>query len=289
MTSYAIMHIMFAGLLVFVAQLFGEVSTSSSKHAFKERLFSYTLYGFLSHIVAALFFLVMMYITNEAFSYNTKALPLLAARVILELIQCEIVYRAFVKADRTTFGFARILTIPLLLLVDIFLGYSISNTQLLGIGIIAASLLAYFGMEHLKGKGVHLALLSSVLSVVTISIYKYDVSNYNTPALVQLVSSSILAFVYSMRVAFSRKDRALLLSIEKHPMLGFVFLSEATASGLLSYAYILAPASLILALSRASAVVWSLLSGVFYFHEKKVIRKVFFCSILAIGLIVMVR
>lgn len=279
---------MFAGIMVFFAQMFGEFSTSASKHAFKERLFSYTVYGFLSHVVAVLFFLAMIFVTNVDFVYNTKALPLFLLRLIAEIIQCEIVYRAFVKADRTTFGFARILTIPLLLVVDMILGYSISNGQLFGIGIIAASLLAYFGVEHLKAKGSHLAIFSAILSVVTISIYKFDVSNYNTPAVVQLLSSSALAIIYGIRALLSKKDRALLSRLKQHPMLGFVFASEAISSTILSYAYTLAPASLILSLSRASAVVWSLLSGVFYFHEKKVLKKVFFCAVLAVGLIVMV-
>lgn len=280
---------MFAGLLVFIAQMFGEVSTSASKHAFKERLFSYTLYGFLSHLVGMLFFVGIIYFSSEHFVYNTKAFPLFLIRLMAELIQCEIVYRAFVKADRTTFGFARIFTIPLLLVVDLLLGYSISNIQFLGIGIIAAALLGYFGVEHMKGKGAHLAVFSAILSVLTISIFKYDVSNYNTPGVVQLMSSSALALIYGIRVLFSRKDKKLLLSIGKHPMLGFVFLLEAIASGILTYAYTLAPASLVLALSRASAVVWSLVSGVFYFHEKKVLRKVFLSAVLAIGLIVMTR
>src|SRR5574344_594058 len=112
---------MFAGIMVFFAQMIGEFSTSASKHAFKERLFSYTVYGFLSHVVAVLFFLAMIFVTNVDFVYNTKALPLFLLRLIAEIIQCEIVYRAFVKADRTTFGFARILTIPLLLVVDMIL------------------------------------------------------------------------------------------------------------------------------------------------------------------------
>lgn len=113
---------MFSGLLVFVGHFFEEISAAASKHSFKERVLSYTLYGLLSHVVASIFYYGMILITKESFTYNTEALPLFLLRLIAELIQCEIVYRAFVKADRTTFGFARILTIPLLLLVDIGLG-----------------------------------------------------------------------------------------------------------------------------------------------------------------------
>ncbi len=280
---------MLSGILVFFAHMFGEFSTSASKHAFKEKLFSYKVYGFISHVVSASFFLIMAFVVNDPFVYNTKALPFFLVRLVAEVIQCEIVYRAFVKSDRTTFGFARILTIPLLLIVDIVLGYTISNAQLLGIGIIAASLLAYFGVEHLKTKGLRLTIFSALLSVVTISIYKYDVSHFNTPSVIQLLSSSALGLIYGIRVLFSKKDMSLLSKLREHPMLGFVFASEAIASTMLSFAYLYAPASLVLSVSRASAVVWSLLSGVFYFHEKKVLKKVFFCAVLAIGLVVMVN
>lgn len=280
---------MFAGILVFIGHFFEEISSSASKFAFKERVFSYTMYGFLAHVVAAGFFAVMVMFEAKPFAYNTAALPLFGIRLIAELIQCEIVYRAIVKSDRSTFGFARILTIPLLLVVDIMLGYNISNGQLAGIGIIAAALLAYFGAGHVKGKGLYLTLLSSVLSVVTISLFKYDVSHYNTPGVVQFVASSAVAIIYGVRVLSSKHDRKLLGHMKDHPFLGLTLLAQAASSALISYAYALAPASLVLALSRASAVIWSLISGVLYFHEHKVVRKAFVCAVLAVGLLVMVR
>lgn len=280
---------MFSGLLVFIGHFFEEISASASKIAFKERVFSYTMYGFLAHVVTACFFAVTVLFEKQPFVYNTAALPLFAVRLVAELLQCEIVYRALVKSDRTTFGFARILTIPLLLLVDIMLGYQLSNAQFAGIGIIAAALLAYFGTGHVKGKGMYLALYSSVLSVVTISIFKYDVSHYNTPGVVQLLASLAVAIIYGVRVLCSKHDRKLLGHMKDHPLLGLTLLAQAASSALISYAYALAPASLVLALSRASAVIWSLISGVFYFHEHKVVRKAFVCAVLAVGLLVMVN
>lgn len=231
----------------------------------------------------------MIFVTGEKFTYNLAGLPIFFARLIVDLIQCEIVYRSLFKADRTTFGFARILTIPLLLLVDIALGYSLTNAQYIGIGIISSALLAYFGVEHMKGKGVHFALISSVLSVLTVSLYKYDISHYNPIAISQFVMAIALMVIYGVRVALSKKDRKLFAHLKEHKMLSLVFISQAIASTLISYAYSLAPASLVLAISRASAVVWSLLSGTFYFHEKKVLRKVFICAVLVFGLFVMVK
>lgn len=280
---------MFSGLLVFIGHFFEELSTSASKHSFKDKVLSYTLYGLLSHLVFSVFFLGMIFVTNSKFSYNLEGLPFFLLRLVLEITQCEIVYRSIFKTDRTTFGFARILTIPLLLLVDVALGYSLSNYQYLGIGIISTALLAYFGVEHLKGKGVRLAMISSVISVLTISLYKYDISHYNSIAVSQFVMAFALSLIYGIRVLCSKRDRKLFKQLKDHKMLSLVFVSSAISTTLISYAYSLAPASLVLALSRASAVVWTLLSGTFYFHEKKVLKKVFICAILVLGLFVMVK
>ncbi len=280
---------MLAGLLVFFGHFFDEISVSASKHAFKDRVLSYTLYGFISHLVSTIFFVGMIFVVGDKFVYNTNAIPFYLVRLVTEIIQCEIVYRALVKSDRTTFGFARILTIPLLLIVDIVLGYTISNGQLIGIGVIAAALLAYFGVEHSNKKGARLALISSVLSVANISLFKYDVSHFNSIGVAQSIMAGTMAIIYGVRVVLSKKDRVLLKEMKHHPMLISTFVSQSIANSIISYAYKFAPASLILALSRASAVVWSLLSGVFYFHEKKVLRKVFVCALLAVGLVIMVN
>lgn len=279
---------MFAGLLVFIGHFFEEISASASKHAFSSRVLSYTLYGFLAHFMSALFFGVYAYVEGNSFVYNLHAWPIFLLRLVTEVIQCEIVYRAIVVSDRTSFGFARILTIPLLLLVDIALGYSLLPMQFLGIGVICIALLAYFGAEHGKGNGVRLALLSALLSVVNISLYKYDITHYNKAMVVQFFMALTLMLFYGFRVAYSKADRALLYGIKEHPYLGVMLVSQSVATLLISLAYGLAPASLVLAFSRASAVIWSLISGVFYFHEQRVLKKVFVTAVLTLGLLFLV-
>lgn len=279
---------MFAGLLVFVGHFFEEISASASKHAFSSRVLSYTLYGFLAHLMTTIFFGIYAYVEGNSFVYNLEAWPIFLFRILTEIIQCEIVYRAIVMSDRTSFGFARILTIPLLLLVDIALGYSLGSMQFLGVGIICVALLAYFGAEHAKGKGIRLALLSAGLSVVNISLYKYDISHYNSAMVVQFFVALILMLFYGFRVALKKEDRALLHGLKEHPYLGMMLVAQSAAALLISIAYGLAPASLILSLSRASAVIWSLISGVLYFHEQRVLKKAFVTAVLALGLVLLV-
>ncbi len=277
---------MFAALLVLVGNFFGELSASASKFAFSGRVFTYVLYGFLTEGIALIFFGGTAVIQGLSFSYNMHALPVFALRVISEFIQCEVVFRALAVADRSTFGFIRVLTIPLLLIVDIALGYTITNIDFLGIGIILIVLLAYFAGTKIHGKGMGYAFASALLSVATITFYKYDIAHFNAAAISQFYVAVVLFFIYAVRLFFSSEDRRLLVEMKAHPLLGLSFASQAVSSVLVSLAYQYAPASLILALSRATSVLWSLAAGVFYFHEDRVVRKTFVFALIVLGLFV---
>ncbi|HXK37657.1 MAG TPA: hypothetical protein VJ579_01160 [Candidatus Paceibacterota bacterium] len=280
---------MFAGMLVFVGHFFEELSASASKHAFAGRVFTYILYGFLIESMAVLMFGGAALFQGHSLHYNIDALPLFALRIFSEFLQCEVVFRALANVDRSTFSFTRVLTIPLLLVVDIAMGYTITNVEFLGIGIILVVLLSYFAGGKIHGKGIGLALVSAVLSVVNLTLYKYDITHYNAAAISQFYISLALFSIYATRLVFSREDRQLLVQMKAHPLLGFSFVSQAFSSLLISLAYQYAPASLILAFSRACSVLWSLVSGVFYFHEENVLRKVFAFALIIVGLFVLVH
>lgn len=278
---------MFAGILVFIGHFFEELSASASKHAFAGRVFTYIVYGFLTEAIAVLIFGGTALTQGHGLAYNIHALPLFALRIISEFLQCEVVFRALASADRSTFSFMRVLTIPLLLIVDIALGYTITNVQFLGIGIILVVLLAYFAGGKIHGKGIGLALASSLLSVSNITFYKYDITHYNPAAISQLYVALALFTIYAVRLALSKADRELLVQMKAHPLLGLSFVSQAFSSLLVSLAYQYAPASLILAFSRACSVLWSLVSGIFYFHEEQVLKKAFAFSLIVVGLFIL--
>jgi multidrug transporter EmrE-like cation transporter len=280
---------MLAGLLVLVGNFFEELSASASKHAFTGRVFTYVLYGFLVESISVIFFGGTALIGGFSLAYNTHALPLFTLRVITEFLQCEVVFRALAIADRSTFGFIRVLTIPLLLLVDIMMGYTITNLQFLGIGIILVVLLAYFASGKIQGKGMGLALMSALLSVLDLTLYKYDITHYNVAAISQLYVALALFLIYGVRLVSSKEERSLLVQMKAHPLLGLVFVSQGFSSLLVSLAYQYAPASLILAFSRGVSVLWSLISGVFYFHEERVLKKTFAFALIILGLLVLVH
>jgi hypothetical protein len=55
-----------------------------------------------------------------------------AARSTLVYVNAKVI----MQADRSTMGFLRLLTIPLLLVIDLALGYRLEPVQIVGIGVM---------------------------------------------------------------------------------------------------------------------------------------------------------
>lgn len=183
-------------------------------------------------------------------------------------------------ADRSTFGFVRTMTMPLLLAVDLLLGYKISGWQFIGIGIIIFSLFLNFSLQGIKKQGVWLSLSTAVLAVATITLYKYDITHYNSVAAEQaIIHLILLAFLISLAFLKAKENPFAFL---KQKTYLFQTLINAIPSFANSYAYVFAPASIILSAYRSSAVFWSVVSGKIYFKEEHLLIKLT-CLILLIG------
>src|SRR3989344_4119813 len=123
---------MIAFFLSFLAKVFDEIGTSIGKH--KVQLSKESIYtmGFLNMFWGALFFLSFAFFIRKAFVFSFESLPTFIPRLVLEVAQTHVTLNAIVAASRSTFSFIRIFTIPLLLLIDIILGYSITTNQIAG-------------------------------------------------------------------------------------------------------------------------------------------------------------
>ena len=70
-------------------------------------------------------------------------------------------------------------------------------------------------------------------------------------------------------------------------------LSESAASGvggiLASFAYLFAPASVIVAAQRSSAMCWSVVAGALHFHERHMYEKVSVLGLTIMGIILLIR
>lgn len=277
---------MFGIILASLGTFFQEVSDVIGRNEIsKKRETIYTM-GFLHMFWATIFFLILVLLKNDAFRFEAASLPTFSIRVVLEIIQVYITLIAVVEADRSTFGFIRVITIPLILLADLALGYPLATIQILGVGLIILAMLILFMDHDFSKKSYKLVLFTAVNSAATISLYKYNITNFNSVAAEQLIMLVILLVCLTFAASYITKE---------HPfrMLGtkvFFFQSFAQGIGSLidSFAYPFAPASIIISAKRSSAVLWATLSGSLYFKERHILVKLSMFLFLTAGIVLIV-
>ncbi len=276
---------MFGILLAAAASAFGELSDSLGKKEVKDGKESYYTFGFLSLLFGAVFIAVIGFL-RHSMVFSMASLPTFIPRAILEILQVHITILAIVKADRSDFGLIRTLTIPFLLLVDIALGYVITTKQLFGITFIFIAVALLLSVEHLRVKGLWLLVGSSLNAVATISLYKYNITHFNSVEAEQsLISLIVMIYLFFCAMLVYKEDP---FRFMRKPVFMFQMVTSGLASVIVSYAYLFAPATIITTATRSFSVFFSLISGKIYFKEKNVAAKAFIFSLIIVGLILLV-
>lgn len=271
---------MFAIAIIFASTLLQEISDSLGKKAMKKRQETVYSLVFLG-IFWTLVFLIVAALLGAEFRFTAASLPTFIPRVVLEATLAYIGAKAVARADRSTLGFIRLLTIPLLLAVDIVLGYHITAWQFMGIGLIFFGLVLAFHHNPRGKRGAGLACTGAIISVGTASLYKWNITHYNSVAGEQIVLfSCLLIFFYVQSVRSGQSPLKLLVRSKS----GTQSLSSGLSSAIESFAYGFAPASVVIALKRSLALMWSICFGRTYFHEKGTQRKVYSGAVLVAGL-----
>jgi hypothetical protein len=255
---------MFGILLIALGTGLGEASSSLGKVGVAKKRQSIYSMAFLSSFFTAIFIGITV-LLGASFNFSLQSLPFFLPRVCLEIGLAYITTQAIVKADRSTFGFLRLITIPLLLSVDIILQYSLSIQQILGMAVLLATLGLLLGFQSISSKGAGLVVASGLISVATISIYKYDISHFNSVAAEQLIVSTILILFFGIFARYKNHENV--WKLFTRPTTIFQSLSMGLAGVCDSFAYIFAPASIILAAKRGLEILWSILAGHYYFKE----------------------
>lgn len=278
---------MLGPILISIGTFFEEISSSIGKDKVKHHLESPYTMAFLSLFWAAVIFTLISVFKADGFIFKLASLPTFLTRAILEVVQMYVSVMAVIKADRSTFSFVRTLTIPLLLIVDLILGYQIGLLPTLGIGLIIVTLGVLFFNHGIKKAGIGFVLFSAVNAVITISLYKYDITHFNSVAAEQLIIHLILLTSFLLLAIFKAKENPLIF-LEKP-----IFLLQSAAIGiggaLESFAYNYGAASVMTAAKRAFAIFWSLLAGKVYFKEKHFILKFVIFILLLGGLILLAQ
>ena len=272
-------------LFTAVAGIFKEISDSLGKREVSDHKQSIYTMGFLSIFWGAFFFIVVAIFRNS-FIFSLASLPTFGLRAVLEILQLYAMMKGIVNAERGTYGLIRTGTIPLLLVADLILGYSISSYQIAGIFIIFISLLIFFLNHGVSKQGLGWTIFSTVNAAVTISLFKYNITHFNSIEAEQLFILLIIMIYLLVSAKFWGYENPILAL--KKP----VFFLQASSSGfgdlLGSFAFTFASASVITTSQRSFAVLWALFSGNLYFHEKELGRKIFSLALIILGLILLI-
>src|SRR3989344_4399368 len=170
---------MFGILLAFTSTAFEEAANSIGKKQVQARVASYYTFGFLTLLFGTAFLLFEGLVRGQLL-FSLASLPTFLPRVALEILQAYVTVRAITLSDRGDFGFFRTLTIPILLGLDILLAYSIGTLQMLGMALIIVPVGMLIYRERHEVKGAVYLMIGAVNAAITISLYKYDITHFNS-------------------------------------------------------------------------------------------------------------
>ena len=271
-------------LLVFIGCLFFEAAGAIGKYEIihhRENIFTL---AFLNNFFILLFFSVMV-LTHDNFIFSWDSLPFLLAGLVVDILQVTFAGLAISQADHSTMGFLRMGTVPLLLIIDYCLGYDIAPLQFLGIGMIIATIYILYKKHGFTRKGVWWVLASTVNAAIGITLYKYNITHFNSVEEQQhMIHACLIIYLIFASIFFNKTNPFKLLTKG-------IFLVQATGTGIGalfdSFFYLYAPASIITAAKRSVSAFFTIVFGTLYFHEHKFITKMIALGFLVSGIIML--
>lgn len=272
------------GLMMAASTFLDETSSSLGKWSVNHKKESVYTFGFLNLFWGLIFFIVIA-IYKQEFVFSMNSIGLFAIYIVLEIAQTYSSLEATVKAERSTFAFIMVGTVPLLLVVDYSLGYQISLFNIIGISVIILGLIFLFINHGLGKKGIGYVIFSTINAVATISLYKYMISNGSSVEAFCIVASSIVLTFLFIMAKWRYKENPFKFLLKKQFMVQA--LSRGISSVLISFAYIFAPASSIAGGRRGVAVLAGILSGKAFFNEKHILIKITSFILVVAGLILL--
>ncbi len=272
-------------LLIWLGTFFEEISAVAGKKNLLEKKEDIYVFGFLQVLAVLAAFLLMLALMPGALVFSWASLPTLSVRIFFEILQCYFAIMALQLADRSTMGILRSGTIPLLLVVDIMMGYSISSLQLTVILALFVLIVLAVKEKAVGGQGLKYVVLATVLPVITATLYKYNIEHYNSVAVEGTIVFSALLLFWGVMNARRRNNP---LRYLKNPQIVAQSLSLAVEAVLMSIAFIYSFPSLLIAVKRASSIFWSTLSGIYIFREERAFAKISLAGVMFLAIFILV-
>jgi drug/metabolite transporter (DMT)-like permease len=277
---------LFAIILILGGSILSEVSSSLGKYTVNHKVVGLFSLGFFNCVIGFGLFAGMIAFQPDAWKFSMASLPILAVRVVLDCLQLFWTLKATAAATRGTFGLVRSATIPLVLMIDLLLGYTLGPWMLVGMGLIFSTLVVLAALGDLDGKGMKYLALSAVNAAITISLFKFNITHYNSVATEQVIVLFCMSLVF---LILARIKRESVIKTFRHPLLAAEGVSLGGAGLLDSFAYTFIPASVAVTMIRALSVFWSIVFGKAYFKETHFVPKLAGCIVIVLGIILLAR
>jgi len=231
-----------------------------------------------------LYSIIKVCLFNKQIYINQDSFLLLAIRVVSEILQSYFTILAIKNADRSTFSFIRTLTIPLLLIIDLIIGYKFSFISIIGLWILIISFFIIFLLKNkINFKWWKYVLFTAINWAFTISLFKYSITFYwNSVEFDQIVVFSSVMFFY---LYYLLKYKYKIPNIFKDKLFLFQGISMGVAMVLISFSYLFLNSSIATAIKRWWEIFWSIIFWYKIFNEKNILFKFFIAIFIFIWLI----
>lgn len=272
---------MLSVLFATISSFIGEISSSVIKFEIDHKKETIYTAGFINTIFGALAFSALA-IFRGRFIFSLASLPTFILRAFLEILQAQMTMLALVKSDRSTYAFVRNLTIPLLLIVDLAVGFFVTANQWAGILLIFVVLAVILAFHVINLRGIGYPLFTAINAVATISLFKYNITYFNSVEADQILIYAVLIIYFFFAARFFGKENPLRALKNK------LLLGQGVFNGIAglfsSFAIAFGNPGIAMTAERSSAVLAGIVSGRNYFQEKKFGAKLIACAVLVIGL-----
>lgn len=270
--------------LVFVGSFLHEIGNTVGKVEVERHVEGPFTMAFLN-LFSSVFVLAAIALYRDSFVFQAASLPSFLLRAALEIGAVHLNAIAIVKSDRSSLGFLSVLAVPMLLAVDGIAGQQFSTAQLLGVAAIVGAIVLLGTHRGISRASVPYGLAGAVLSVATIALYRYDVAHFNSVEGEQIVMHLIMLCSLYASARYLGHEQPLALLRKK--LVAVQSLSEGAGAVLVSFAFVLAPASLVLAARRSLGVLWTIVAGSLYFHEGHLAVKIVSLLGVAVGIVLL--
>lgn len=277
---------MFGIVLAIIGAFFVEIGCSVAKYEHAKHSENIWAAIFLNSCATLILFaLVGLY--RGTLNFEISNWPIVILGIILTLGANFISNMATLQAPRSLTGMFRMLTVPLLTIVDYLTGYDISPIQILGIGIVVITIMSLMRKNIWHRASTKWLMLNTLTVVLSTAVYKYSIDHVASVETIQVldVSAIILASLIAARVIHKQN----LFKLFTKPFALLQAASMGIGSVLDGFAYEFAPASIIGATYRSAQAFWTLVTGSLYFHEHKIWSKIIAVLFLIGGVVLLTR